>query len=286
VTDKKFDLGDYVEVKDRIAILFELYPQARLVTDEVTMHTAPDGKQRVMVKALVYRTPDDPHPGVGHSWMELPGTTSYTKGSELENTETSAWGRAIASLGILIDRSIATSNEIENKAEPIARGFVGTKADPAPTRHRGVPGALTDESRAMSSYDGLIGRIEIAKDSPDFLPHIGPDGAVLSFKLVSPAGGIKVIAKGSLAEIIATLKDETIGVQATCWGRIATETFTPKGTRIKKSYEVLALERIKTPTYTLPADVKPDEPELPQPPDDVELVGETEAETAPLGLVS
>lgn len=116
MSERKFDLGDYVEVKDRIAILYELYPNARLVTDEVVMLTAPDDKQRVMVKALAYRTPDDPHPAVGYSWMELPGTTSYTRGSELENTETSAWGRAIAALGILIDKSIASGQEVANKA--------------------------------------------------------------------------------------------------------------------------------------------------------------------------
>lgn len=115
MVETKFDLGDYVEVKDRIKILHELYAGARLVTSEVTVLTDPSGKQRVMVKALAYRSVDDPLPGVGHSWMELPGTTPYTKGSELENTETSAWGRAIASLGILVDHSIASAQEVKNK---------------------------------------------------------------------------------------------------------------------------------------------------------------------------
>lgn len=113
---KGFDLGDYVEVKDRIAIFYDLFGQGRLVTTDVRLTTEPDGKPRVIVEAAAYRTPDDPLPGRGWSWMELPGTTSYTKGSELENTETSAWGRAIASLGILIDRSIASQNEVKNKA--------------------------------------------------------------------------------------------------------------------------------------------------------------------------
>ena len=35
--DKKFELGDYVEVKDRIAIFYELYPQGRLCTVHVEM---------------------------------------------------------------------------------------------------------------------------------------------------------------------------------------------------------------------------------------------------------
>lgn len=109
-------LGDYVQVKDRIAKFYELFGGGRLVTDRVELWQD-DGTPRIVVKALAYRTIDDPHPGVGWSWMELPGRTPYTKGSELENAETSAWGRAIGSLGILIDASIATQNEIDNKAE-------------------------------------------------------------------------------------------------------------------------------------------------------------------------
>lgn len=111
-------LADYVTVPQRIAQFYELFGDGRLVTGEVRVELGPDGKSRVMVQAAAYRTPDDPLPGIGWSWMELPGTTSFTRGSELENTETSAWGRAIAALGILVDRSVATSTEIKVKERP------------------------------------------------------------------------------------------------------------------------------------------------------------------------
>jgi hypothetical protein len=106
-----FALGDYVEVKDRIAMFYAAWPDGRLVTDRAEMWLEVD-PPRVVVKALAYRTADDPHPGVGWSWMQLPGSTSYTRGSELENTETSAWGRAIGSLGIGIGKSIASGDEV------------------------------------------------------------------------------------------------------------------------------------------------------------------------------
>lgn len=115
-TDYGDRLADYVEVKDRIRLFYEVYPDGRLTTADVLIHTDPDGAQRVMVKALAYRTPDDPVPGAGHSWMVLPGSTPYTRGSEVENTETSAWGRAIGSLGIGIDKSIASGDEVRGKA--------------------------------------------------------------------------------------------------------------------------------------------------------------------------
>ena len=116
MTDKKFQLGDYVEVKDRIRLFLEAFPEGRLTTADVQVLTDPDGAQRVMVKALAFRTPDDPVPAVGHSWMVLPGSTPYTRGSELENTETSAWGRAIGALGIGIAGGIASGDEVRGKA--------------------------------------------------------------------------------------------------------------------------------------------------------------------------
>lgn len=167
------------------------------------------------------------------------------------------------------DGNRASGNRVTNRQDkgeqPTIPGIVGTREHPAPL---------------VNGDGGLVGKVEVAKDSPDFLPHQGPDGAVLSFKLVSKAGGIKVIARGSLAEVISLAKDQTVGEQVTCWGRISDDTFTPKGARKPITYQVLALERIKTPSYTLPA---PDDV-LEEPSDDVELFDEAESE--PLGLVS
>lgn len=128
-------LADYVTVPQRIAQFYELFGQGRLVTGEVRVELGPDGKPRVMVQAAAYRTPDDTLPGIGWSWMELPGTTSFTRGSELENTETSVWGRAIAALGILVDRSVASVNEIKAKERPPV-------AD-APLEHVEITGILS-----------------------------------------------------------------------------------------------------------------------------------------------
>jgi len=120
--DAERDLAGYVTVSERVARFYELYGQGRLVTGEIRVTSEPDNTPRVWVQALAYRTPDDPLPGVGWSWMTLPGATKFTRGSELENTETSAWGRAIGALGILVDQSIASANEIAAKTgEPAQR---------------------------------------------------------------------------------------------------------------------------------------------------------------------
>ncbi|HKR49478.1 MAG TPA: hypothetical protein VJT72_07845 [Pseudonocardiaceae bacterium] len=242
-TDRKFDLGDYVEVKDRIRIFYEQYPDGRLVTGKVYTEMGPDGTPRVVVKAKAYRTADDPHPGKGSSWMELPGKTTYTRGSELENTETSAWGRAIASLGILVDKSIASAQEVDNK-----RGDYETK----------VTTGVTPKSYAsftppdVHDQGGVIGVIEESKDSPDFLPHATPDGYVITFKLKGDRGGIKVVATSPLAEQLADLgRDAVIGQRVSCWGRIKDESYTTKANR-KVTYQVLELERITGAFGALP----------------------------------
>lgn len=143
------DLGDYTEVKYRIQEFYAKYPEGSLVTSKVRILDKVD-PPRVMVQALAFRNPTDELPGVGTSWMELPGKTPYTRGSEVENTETSAWGRAIASLGIAVDKGIATADEIRNQhgdgEEATQDGQTATDA-PAPVeRQESTTAALPDNA--------------------------------------------------------------------------------------------------------------------------------------------
>lgn len=228
MAERKFDLGDYVEVKDRIRIFYELYAQGRLVTTDVRLSNEPDGVPRVLVEAAAYRTPDDPLPGRGWSWMVLPGSTTYTRGSELENTETSAWGRAIASLGILVDKSIASAQEVANKE--------GNGREPKPTTtHR----------------DGLLGIAEVgkARDS-DFELRQAPDGFTLGFKLKGSDGGFKVLTHDELALQLADLKEQVVGTRLTVWGTIST--VTPGPTDKWRAFQVIDAEKVAAAGKILP----------------------------------
>jgi hypothetical protein len=219
-----FNLGDYVEVKDRIRLFYEAHPTGALVTGEVRI-SVDDDTPRVIVQAFAYRTPDDPHPGVGWSWMSLPGTTSYTKGSELENTETSAWGRAIGSLGIGIDKSIASANEVRAK---------GGKDEP-------------DE--ATVDDGSLIGTVASGKPPVDLQMRQTPDGPMAGFKLTQGNKGLQVLATGPLAEALQPFLAELVGVRVQCWGQVPWE----KDGKAMPAYRRLNLERIVTPEWTLPA---------------------------------
>jgi len=116
----KSALKDYVEVAERIRAWYEAYPNARIET-RIVEHT----EKRVVVEARAYRgvksegvddvlSFDDRPAGTGHSAMQIPGATPYTRGSEIENCETSAVGRALVMAG-LPSKRIASEDEIKSK---------------------------------------------------------------------------------------------------------------------------------------------------------------------------
>ena len=72
--------------------------------------------------------------------------------------------------------------------------------------------------------------------------------------------GVEVIAFDAIAQALAASVGETVGKRVTVWGRIKDEEFTPKGAKRPIRYQVLTLERIKTPEYELPA---PEAPTVP-----------------------
>lgn len=206
---------DYVEVKERIQVFYATYPTGSIVTDRVVPFAEGeiDGSPRIMVQAKAYRTPDDPHPGVGTSWMVLPGRTPYTNGSELENCETSAWGRAIAATGILVDRGIASAQEIRMKGggeieppsrtnadalrmaaeaaaapatEPDSPAPSGAQAPPVPEQVTAVPPALSGETGAVAA-------------APAAAPEIAEGQAGLSFEEFKRMAREKFIPNGHIA---------------------------------------------------------------------------------------
>jgi hypothetical protein len=240
----KFDdrLADYVDVKERVRLFYQRHPEGRLTTLDVSVTREPDDVPRVWVHAQAFRTPDDPHPGDGWSWMALPGSTPYTRGSEIENAETSAWGRAIGSLGIGIDKSIASADEVRAKGGEV-------KAD------------------VDHGDDGsLIGTAEVgAAKTSDFLVRDDANlGPTLGFRLRGQRGGILVRASGPLAEQLWAHRDDVIGKRVTCWGRV---TDVPGSTNPpRRGYQVLAAERVSVPGIgVLPTHATPP-PDVPQEP--------------------
>lgn len=163
MADQKDRLKDYVEVADRIQEFKKKYPEGTLQTVGWQAATV-GGQEYVIYRAAAYRTPDDERPGHGTAWEQVPGTTPYTKGSELMNAETAAWGRAIIAVGIP-SKKVASKEEVEARAA----------GDKSPAREA-VPAIPLDRAKAI--LDSAIG-VGLAEMKDD-VPALGP---VLTAKL-------------------------------------------------------------------------------------------------------
>jgi hypothetical protein len=222
------DLKDYVDVKARIRLFYEAYDDGRLVTDRVEIWQD-DDVPRIVVKALAYRTPDDPHPGVGWSWLTLPGTTNFTRGSEIENAETSAWGRAIGSLGIGIDAAIASSDEIKGKQQD-------------------TPAA---EPTVREAEGGLIGVASLGKAAPvDGELRETPDGMSLGFVIGEGREKVQVVAHGDLAMSLVAVLPLVVGQRVQVYGPVSIETM--RVGNFDRKFPRLTLVQIKTDDWTMP----------------------------------
>ena len=97
----------YVEVNERIKYFRENYKGWSLSSEIVSLEngvcvikaTVKDENEIVKATGLAY---------------EKEGSTFINKTSYIENCETSAWGRALGNLGIGIDTSIASAEEVQN----------------------------------------------------------------------------------------------------------------------------------------------------------------------------
>lgn len=156
-----FNMDGYVTVPERIALFYKRYPEGSLQMDAPEFIQV-EGKQYVIGRAYAYRTPDDARPGIGTAWEVIPGTTPFTRGSEVMNLESSAWGRCIGSLGIGIDKSIATYDEIESAK---ARGKVERtkdpiKDDPWQTQTDTPATAVKYVTKGSSMYPATAGQVK------------------------------------------------------------------------------------------------------------------------------
>jgi len=106
-----FNMNDYVDVKERIVQFYARYPEGSIQFEyKGTLESNPD---MIWGIAYAYRTATDERPGIGTAAELAVGKTTFTRGSELMNLETSAWGRAIGALGIGMGKSVATKQEVE-----------------------------------------------------------------------------------------------------------------------------------------------------------------------------
>lgn len=109
-----FQLNDYVDVAERIRDFRKAYPDGSLQQVSLDFREFAGGSW-VIFTAAAYRTPDDARPGMGTAWEPVPGRTAFTKGSEVQNAETAAWGRAIIAALAGDTKRIASREEVQHR---------------------------------------------------------------------------------------------------------------------------------------------------------------------------
>ena len=154
-------LENYVDVPQRIKLFYEKYPEGSLQMDPDLQFQTVGDQIIVIGRAYAYRHPGDEKPGIGTAQEYLPGKTNFTRGSEIQNLETSCWGRAIGALGIGIDKAIASKEEVElamerNKPEKVMmkRTNPGLKQIVELLGTQGI----TEKDAILAAVRGLINR--------------------------------------------------------------------------------------------------------------------------------
>ena len=89
-----YDLERYAPVARRISLFYERYPAGRIITTLVERDA-----RSVIFRARIYRTVEEASPAATGWALEREGDGDVNAVACLENTETSAIGRALANLG-------------------------------------------------------------------------------------------------------------------------------------------------------------------------------------------
>ena len=162
-TDASFDPADYAPVAERIATFWERYPTGRIVTRLVK-----ESERQVLFEARVYRSPDEQRPAATGFAAERPGDGLINTVACVENTETSAVGRALANLGITAGRQRPSLEEMAKaaRARQASAAAESTRPPVAGTRPR-AESSISTPGASRSTIDGPSPQLVGTPATPD-----------------------------------------------------------------------------------------------------------------------
>lgn len=165
--DGAFDLASYAPVAERITLFYETFPRGRIIT-ELVSRTDKD----VVFRALIYRDASDAHAAATGWAAEREGDGEINTVACLENTETSAIGRALANLGFTASRERPSAEEMAKASrarvrvaaeQPVPAGVYqfGGSRTPSTLAARNAPTASKTDP-VVADFLSLITRAERA----------------------------------------------------------------------------------------------------------------------------
>jgi hypothetical protein len=106
----------YATVAERVRLFYSAHPLGRIETQLIERT-----EREIVFKASVFRGPNDPAPGATGWASERIGDGEINAVACLENTETSAVGRALANLGFTSSRERPSAEEMAKASRARAR---------------------------------------------------------------------------------------------------------------------------------------------------------------------
>lgn len=172
-----FNLDNYTTVNERTIDFYKQYP-AGVITTQPAKIVEVGGNLFISVIARVYldRHMEDAPVTEAEAWEPYPGTTPYTRNSEMMNCATSAIGRALGQLGIGIEKGMASNDEVKvaQQRTPAGEHPQGTaqRAYPANDKQKNYVRVLADKASTTletiiedGSAAKICGRYDVTVDN-------------------------------------------------------------------------------------------------------------------------
>lgn len=169
-TNPTLQLSDYATVAERITLFYKSFPEGRIITRLISREDA-----RLTFRAAVYRYASDASPAATGWASEREGDGDINVAACLENTETSAVGRALANLGFTASSRRPSREEMEKVARTMRAQAMPSKSASAPApRERAIPAIHNDllsllrraESLGFSRRRSAIVRAHVTSWNP------------------------------------------------------------------------------------------------------------------------
>ena len=101
-----FNLDNYVDVPTRLNLALKKYPDLRIQETAREVIEMPDKSCFIRCTVTVWRDQTDPIPAIASACEIYPGRTPYTKMSENEVGYTSALGRALGYMDLVLTKAL------------------------------------------------------------------------------------------------------------------------------------------------------------------------------------
>jgi hypothetical protein len=205
--DLRFNPEEYAPVAERIRLFYERYPVGRIIT-----HLISRSDNEVVFRAEVFRLPGDREPAATGWAAEREGDGDINTVACLENTETSAIGRALANLGLTAARQRPSAEEMQRPSR--LRSPV-----PQPPQDERGGGREVGRARSRRDYDALQQAADAVMDALGLLAEAERAGFdpvrvdELTEELLAPDVPPSVVARaeGIARRWLAALDTESAG---------------------------------------------------------------------------